>query len=69
MTPSSIDPLTRQLVLELLAKEPLRPTEVLAKLLPKLTPAQIQNNLALLLDTGEIEMGPDRRLHVAKVAA
>ena len=70
MTPASIDPSTKQLVLDLLSNGPLRPTEVLEALLRNgLTPTHIQDDLALLLDTGEIEMQADRRLHVAGVAA
>ncbi len=70
MTAASIDPLAKQLILELLIDGPLLPTEMLEKLLAKqLTPTQIQDNLALLLDTGELEMGVDRRLHIVKVPA
>ncbi len=70
MTSASIDPRTRQLILQLIQDQPLRPSELLQNLLEKqLTPSAIQDALAILLDTGVIEMGPDRRLHLAQVAA
>jgi hypothetical protein len=70
MTSASIDPRTRELILELIRQEPLRPTEILDNLMAEqLTLAQVQDTLAILLNTGVIEMGADRRLHVAQVAA
>lgn len=70
MTAASIDPRAKQLILQVIQDESLRPTELVQNLLEKqLTPSAIQDALAVLLDTGVIEMGPDRRLHLAEVAA
>lgn len=70
MTSASIDPRTRELIFDLIRTEPLRPSEVLRNLIAKQqTTTQVQDALAILLDTGEIEMGSDRRLHLAQVAA
>jgi len=70
MTSGSIDPRTRELILELIRVEPRRPTEILDSLMIKQqTLPQVRDALAMLLDTGVIEMGPDRRLHVAEAAA
>jgi len=67
---TSIDHGTRELILELLRVEPRRPTEILENLTPKQqASAQVRDALAVLLDTGVIEMGADRRLHLAKAAA
>lgn len=70
MTSGSIDPGTRALILELIRAESLRPTQVLERLLKKdqkLT--QVQDALAVLLDSGTIEMDEDRHLHMAGIAA
>jgi hypothetical protein len=70
MTSASINPGTRKLILELLQTQAQTPTDLLHSLLEKqLSPNEIQDTLALLLDTGVIEMGADRRLHPAEVAA
>ncbi len=70
MTSSSIDPRTKQLVLQLLQTQPLPLTELLGALrAQELSASTIQDALAILLDTGVIEMGPDRRLHLAQVVA
>jgi hypothetical protein len=70
MTSASMDPRTRELILELIRVAPLRPTEILDSLMLKQqTPPQVRDTLAILLDTGVIEMGSDRRLHIAAVAA
>lgn len=70
MTSASIDPRTRELILDLIRVAPLRPTEVLNNLIEKQqTSFQVRDALAVLLDTGVIEMGADRRLHMAEVAA
>lgn len=70
MTSASIDSRTRDLILELIRLKPLLPTEILESLVKEQqTPRQVQDALAILLDTGVIEMGVDRRLHLAQVAA
>jgi hypothetical protein len=72
MTPESIDPRAKDLVLQLLGEHEagLLPTEIFNRLTDQqLTPTQIQTALAILLDTGVIEMEVDRRLHIAQVVA
>jgi hypothetical protein len=70
MTYASIDTRTRELILELIGREALQPTEILSKLKEKeLTFNQIQDALAILLDKGIIEMHSDRRLHISQVTA
>jgi hypothetical protein len=62
-------PQAKDTILEIVRKQSPRPTELLELLQATLSYREVQDTLALLLDTGEIEMGSDRRLRVPQVAA
>jgi hypothetical protein len=59
----------KESVLDIVRTQSPRPTELLELLQVKLSYREVQDTLALLLDTGEIEMGADRRLRVPQVTA
>jgi hypothetical protein len=69
MTYSSIDAPTRDLILELISREALQPTEVLSRLEAKSSFNKIQDALAILLDQGIIEMNSERRLSMSQIPA
>jgi hypothetical protein len=66
---SSVSSDTKNLVLDLVRTNSPRPSELLEQLHDTLSYHDVQDALAVLLDSGQIEMGPDRRLHVPQVAA
>jgi hypothetical protein len=67
---SSVSADIKNRLLDLVRTKSPRPTELLTLLLKNdVSYSDVQDALALLLDSGEIEMDADRRLHIPPAAA